>query len=134
MKHTHTWQDTRHTNEAYTKDSIKLCGKTFTPLGEIPPLPPPLHLLEAVNLTENISPIVLACGTNIGKENGVSRGSDHYLGEFLTGRLERYGHLSHFGPYEAPELIAERIRLFLVDQLGQGIKMPRYLSFLKSNY
>ena len=72
--------------------------------------------------------------TNIGQENGVSRGSDHYLGEFLTGRLERYGHLSHFGPYEAPELIAERIRLFLVDQLGQGIKMPRYLSFLRSNY
>jgi pimeloyl-ACP methyl ester carboxylesterase len=80
-------------------------------------------------LKEIKCPLVLACGTNVGKESVVSQGSDAFAGEFPQGRLERYGNLGHFGPFEKPEFICGRILFFIQTQLNSNTAVPRYLSY-----
>ena len=80
-------------------------------------------------MVTTISPVVLACGTNIGKESVVSQGSDAFVGRFSQGRLERYGNLGHFGPFEQPEFISGRIVFFIQSQINRKVTVPRYLSF-----
>uniref|UniRef100_A0A7S2X0P5 AB hydrolase-1 domain-containing protein n=2 Tax=Chloropicon primus TaxID=1764295 RepID=A0A7S2X0P5_9CHLO len=72
-------------------------------------------------------PVVLACGSNVGAENVVSQNADLFAGKFRRGRLERYGDLGHFGPFEQPEFVAERLLTFIREDVAGGPSLPRYM-------
>ena len=81
-------------------------------------------------LKEVSCPTVLACGSNVGEVNGVSQAADLFAERFRNGRQERYGDLTHFGPFERPDFIAERFLAFVERDVNvtDGIStFPRYL-------
>ena len=78
-------------------------------------------------LKEVTCPVVLSCGSNVGRENEVSRSADIFWGRFRLGRLERYGDLGHFGPFQRPDLVATRLLAFLRCDVEGAAGLPSYL-------
>ena len=76
-------------------------------------------------------PVVLACGSNVGDHNEVSRGSDAFVGDLRRGRLERYVNLGHFGPFEDPDLVARRILTFIEEDVDEAKAsgLPKYMTW-----